>query len=152
MNHRLGLCVLGAILLVSSSAHAHGGFTRDVSTATASAHYLVSADGSDGSIGIGYREGFMGIIGLGLLADLDYRFDRSALDARLGFDLWIAFWGVRSDLIVRHDVTDHDTRVGAALGAEMLLSKTTIFYAGANMFPGAPPEGVFGLTWMFDGL
>ena len=152
MNHRLGLCVLGAFLLVSSQAHARGSFIQDVSTTTASAHYLVSADGSDGSIGVGYRAGFMGIIGLCLLADLDYRFDRSALDVRLGFDLWIAFLGLRPDLIVRHDVADHDTRVGAALGAQMMLSTTTIFYAGANMFPEAPPEGVFGLTWMFDGL
>ncbi len=152
MHRSLALALFFALVFGHSTAGAHGGYFRDISTLTVSTHYLTSEDGSDGSVGIGYRTGFLGLIGFCVLSDLEYRFDRAAVDTKLGFDAWVAFWGIRTDVLVRHYVPDERTRVGASLGAEMIVAPDMILYAGANLLSGEAAEGVFGLTWMFHGL
>ena len=162
MFRRIALLLMLTLSLITSSAWAHGGYFYlgqmlgtggEVSTVTLSSHYLISEVGSNGSVGVGYRHGVVGILGLCILADLEYRFNRSALDAKVGFDVWLGFFGVRADLLIRQYVQDDRTRVGASIGAEhTLLTRSTIVYAGANIRPGDVIEGVFGLTWMFKGL
>ena len=90
-------------------------------------------------------------MGLCALADLEYRFNRSALDAKVGVDVWLTYFGVRADLLIRQYVQDDRTRVGASIGAEYIYPRSTIVYAGVNILPGDVTEGVFGLSWMFKG-
>ena len=87
-----------------------------------------------------------------MLADIDYRFVRSALDGKLGLDAWLALWGLRTDLIIRQEIRDGQTRFGAAIGAQMIIPDAGILYTGANLVSGTSVEGVVGFTWLFDGL
>ncbi len=151
MFRRTVLLLMLTLSLVTSSAWARGGYFRDVSTLTLSSHYLTSEAGSGASIGAGYRHGFLGLVGLCALADLEYRFNRAALDTKLGVDVWLAYFGIRADLLIRQYVQDDRTRVGTSVGAEFIYSRSTIVYAGVNILPGDVTEGVFGLSWMFEG-
>ena len=152
MCRRTALLLVLTLSLVTSPAWARGGYFRDVSTLTLSSHYLSSEAGSDGSIGVGYRHGFLGLVGLCALTDLEYRFNRAALDTKLGADVWLTYFGIRADLLIRQYVQDDRTRVGTSIGAEFIYSRSTIVYAGVNILPGDVTEGVFGLTFMFSGF
>ena len=152
LDHRLGVAGVLILCLNTSIAQAHSGFIQDISTATVSTHYLVSEHGSDGRMGIGYRTGFLGIFGLCALTDLDYRFERSALEGRFGIDMWIAYWGLRTDLLVRHELSSQRTSLGLGAGLELLLSESLLVYAGTHFVRSHPVEGSLGLTWLFDGL
>ena len=138
--------------LYASKASAHDSYFEDISTTTVAGQYSASASKSHGSVGIGYRSGFLGILGVGGMLNLDYQFDISALDSRLGMDAWIAYWGLRADLLARYERMTQNIRFGGAIGAEMLVSPSMILYVGAKILPAVGSEGVLGLTWMFDGL
>ena len=152
MFRRTVLLLMLTLSLVTSPAWARGGYFHDVSTLTLSSHYLRSEAGSDGSAGAGYRHGFLGLVGLCALADLEYRFNRAALDTKLGVDVWLTYFGIRADLLIRQYVHDERTRVGASIGGEYIYSRSTIVYAGANILPGDVTEGVVGLSWMLETL
>lgn len=148
---RLSLCFFLALSLTGNAVWAHGGLIKGVSTVTLSSNYLTSDNGSDGSIGAGYRHGFLGIFGLCVLADLDYRFERAAVDLRVGADAWFAlFFGLRGDLLIRQSTGDDRTIVGGSLGGELMPWPSVVLYAGANVFAREPTEGVLGFTWLYD--
>jgi hypothetical protein len=149
MNHRTRRVLFCILILSSTKGFAHGGYFSDISAVTLSSHYLLSDASSDGRIGVGYRSGFFGIIGLCGLAGLEYRVAQPGIDAKLGLDAWIGFIGVRTDFLLRQHMRDEHTQLGASIGVEWLVWRSIILYLGANVFPNRPTEVTLGLEWMF---
>ena len=104
--------------------------------------YYSSSQGADRSVGIAARTGPLGVIGIGWVGSVNYRFNSRMISGHAGFDTYLLRFGLQFAVAWQVDQGQNRNDFGINYGLKLLLptSYPIFFTVGGQSYTEAPSE------------